>query len=169
MFDIGWTELLVIAVVAIVVVGPKDLPRALRYVGQWTGRMKRMARDFQNQFNEAIREAELENVKKDIEEIGKIDPLADARKDMAAIEASLKADPEKKPDTKTDGAAAPATAPAETPAASSEATVSASEPAKIEPPPTPEAEPVKAEAAAPATPAIETAASVSATVAGEKS
>ena len=43
MFDIGWTELLTVAVVAIVVIGPKDLPRAMRTVGQWTGKMKRMA------------------------------------------------------------------------------------------------------------------------------
>ena len=67
MFEIGWTELLVIAVVAIVVIGPKDLPRAMRSVGQWTGKMKRMAREFQGQFNEAIREAELDGVKKDVE------------------------------------------------------------------------------------------------------
>jgi sec-independent protein translocase protein TatB len=71
MFEIGWTELLVIAVVAVVVIGPKDLPRALRAVGQWTSRMKRMARDFQNQFNEALREAELEDVRKDVEAIGR--------------------------------------------------------------------------------------------------
>ena len=83
MFDIGWTELLVIAVVAIVVIGPKDLPRAMRTVGQWTGKMKRMAREFQGQFNEALREAELEDVRKDIEEIGKIDPLGDMRKEMS--------------------------------------------------------------------------------------
>ena len=62
MFDIGWSELLVIAVVAIVVIGPKDLPRAMRAVGQWTGKMKRMAREFQSQFNEAMREAELDDV-----------------------------------------------------------------------------------------------------------
>ena len=83
MFDIGWTELLVIAVVAIVVIGPKDLPRALRTVGQWTGKVKRMARDFQSQFNEAISEAELDDVKQDVEEIGKIDPMADVRDDLA--------------------------------------------------------------------------------------
>ena len=87
MFDISWSELLVIAVVAIVVIGPKDLPRALRFVGQWTGRMKRMAREFQNQFNEAIREAELDSVQRDIEDIGKIDPLADIR--AAAARAHL--------------------------------------------------------------------------------
>jgi sec-independent protein translocase protein TatB len=46
MFEIGWTELVLIAVVAIVVIGPKDLPRAMRVVGQWSARMKRMAGDF---------------------------------------------------------------------------------------------------------------------------
>ncbi len=71
MFDIGWTELLVIAVVAVVVIGPKDLPRVMRMVGQWTGKMKRMAREFQGQFNEALREAELEDVRKDVEAISK--------------------------------------------------------------------------------------------------
>jgi sec-independent protein translocase protein TatB len=87
--DIGWTELLLIAVVAIVVIGPKDLPRAMRLVGQWTAKMKRMARDFQGQFNEALREAELDGVKKDIEAVGKdiekvtkVDPVADVRREM---------------------------------------------------------------------------------------
>jgi len=83
MFDLGWSELLIIAVVAIVVVGPKDLPRALRAVGKWTGKMKRTARDFQRQFNDAIREAELDSVKKDVEAIGRIDPIGDVRNELA--------------------------------------------------------------------------------------
>jgi sec-independent protein translocase protein TatB len=90
MFDISWTELLVIAMVAIIVVGPKDLPRALRAVGRWTGKAKRMARDFQNQFNEALREAELDTIKKEVESVGKIDPMADMRKEVREIEAGLK-------------------------------------------------------------------------------
>ena len=90
MFDISWTELLVIAMVAIIVVGPKDLPRALRAVGRWTGKAKRMARDFQNQFNEALREAELDTIKKEVESVGKIDPMADMRKEVRDIEAGLK-------------------------------------------------------------------------------
>jgi sec-independent protein translocase protein TatB len=90
MFDIGWTELVVIAVVAIVVIGPKDLPRAMRFVGQWTGKMKRMAREFQGQFNEALREAELDSVRKDVEAIGKIDPMAGVRKEMAKVDAAVK-------------------------------------------------------------------------------
>src|SRR6185295_3515459 len=74
MFDIGWSELVVIAVVAIVVIGPKDLPGALRAFGRWTGKLKRMARDFQGQFSEALREAELDdlkNIKKEMTDIGK--------------------------------------------------------------------------------------------------
>jgi sec-independent protein translocase protein TatB len=90
MFDIGWIELMVIAIVAIVVVGPKDLPRAMRFVGQWSGKMKKMAREFQGQFNEALREAELDTVKKDIEAIGKIDPMAGVRKEMAKVDSAVR-------------------------------------------------------------------------------
>ena len=90
MFDISWTELLVIAVVAIIVVGPKDLPRALRAVGRFAGKAKRMARDFQNQFNEALREAEIDTIRKEVESVGKIDPMADMRKEVRDIEAGLK-------------------------------------------------------------------------------
>jgi len=90
MFDIGWIELMVIAIVAIVVVGPKDLPRAMRFVGQWSGKMKKMAREFQGQFNEALREAELDTVKKDVEAIGKIDPMAGVRKEMAKVDSAVR-------------------------------------------------------------------------------
>jgi sec-independent protein translocase protein TatB len=79
MFDIGWTELLVIAVVAIVVVGPKDLPRALRTLGQWTTKVKRMAQEFRSQFTEAIREAELDAVQRDLEQLTALDPLGEIR------------------------------------------------------------------------------------------
>ena len=98
MFDLSWTELLVVAVVAIIIVGPKDLPRALRSVGRWTGKAKRMARDFRRQFDEALREAELDTIKKEVESVGKIDPVADMRKEVREIEAGLKVD-EKRPDT----------------------------------------------------------------------
>ena len=90
MFDVSWTELLVIALVAIIVVGPKDLPRALRSVGRWTGKAKHMAREFQNQFNEALREAEIDTIRKEVESVGRIDPMADMRKEVRDIEAGLK-------------------------------------------------------------------------------
>ncbi len=95
MFDLGWTELLLVVVVAIVVIGPKDLPRALRAVGRWTGKARRMAGDFQRQFNEVVREADLEDVKKSVTELGKIDPLGDIRKEMSKAEADIKSDLQK--------------------------------------------------------------------------
>lgn len=67
MFDIGWSEMLFIAIVAIMVIGPKDLPKVLRTVGQWTGRARAMAREFQNSLDDAIRETELDEIKKDVE------------------------------------------------------------------------------------------------------
>ena len=60
MFDIGWCELLVIGIVALIVIGPKELPGALRTLGQWMGKIRRMAAEFQGQFQEAMREAEID-------------------------------------------------------------------------------------------------------------
>jgi sec-independent protein translocase protein TatB len=69
MFDIGWSELLVIAIVAIVVVGPKELPKLLRSIGHYAGKLRRAASEFQHQFEEAMRESEVEEVKKAIESV----------------------------------------------------------------------------------------------------
>ena len=69
MFDIGWSELVVIAVVALIAIGPKELPGVLRMVGQWMGKARRMASEFQGQFNEAMREAEMADLKKSFDEI----------------------------------------------------------------------------------------------------
>jgi sec-independent protein translocase protein TatB len=69
MFDIGWSELLVIGVVAIIVVGPKDLPKLMRGIGFYAGKLRRAATDFQRQFEEAMRESEMEEVRKSIESV----------------------------------------------------------------------------------------------------
>jgi sec-independent protein translocase protein TatB len=69
MLDIGWSELLLVAVVAIVVIGPKDLPDALRALGRMLTKVRRMAGEFQGQFNAALREANLEDVKKEFDTI----------------------------------------------------------------------------------------------------
>jgi sec-independent protein translocase protein TatB len=69
MLDIGWSELLLVAVVAIVVIGPKDLPDALRALGRMLTKLRRMAGEFQGQFNAALREANLEDVKKEFDTI----------------------------------------------------------------------------------------------------
>ncbi|HKD27454.1 MAG TPA: Sec-independent protein translocase protein TatB [Xanthobacteraceae bacterium] len=68
MFDIAWGEFVVIAVVALIVIGPKELPAVLRAIGQWTTKIRRMAAEFQGQFQEALREAEMADLKKDIDD-----------------------------------------------------------------------------------------------------
>ncbi|MGZ9104517.1 MAG: Sec-independent protein translocase protein TatB [Rhodoplanes sp.] len=82
MFDIGWSELVLIGVVALIVIGPKELPGVLRAIGQWSAKIRRMAAEFQGQFHEAMREAELADLKKQVDEIndsarsiGRFDPL----------------------------------------------------------------------------------------------
>jgi sec-independent protein translocase protein TatB len=81
MFDLDAGKILVVGVVALLVIGPKDLPRVLRTVGQTVGRMRRMASEFQHQFAEAIKEADLEDVKKEFS----------ALKDSATIDTSFDA------------------------------------------------------------------------------
>jgi len=69
MFDIGWSELVVIAVVALIAIGPKELPGVLRMIGQWMGKARKMAAEFQGQFQEAMREAEMADLKKSFDEV----------------------------------------------------------------------------------------------------
>ncbi|MBL4732987.1 MAG: twin-arginine translocase subunit TatB [Rhizobiaceae bacterium] len=82
MFDIGWTEMLVVACVAIIVVGPKDLPKMLRSVGKTIRKVRGMASDFQRQFNDALKETELDDLKKDFTDSQTFAPIADAKKAM---------------------------------------------------------------------------------------
>src|SRR5215472_13544805 len=69
MFDIGWSEFVLIAVVALIAIGPKELPGVLRMVGQWVGKARKMATEFQSQFQEAMREAEMADIKKSFDEV----------------------------------------------------------------------------------------------------
>ncbi|GAA0770634.1 twin-arginine translocase subunit TatB [Roseibium denhamense] len=86
MFDIGWTEILVIACIAIIVVGPKELPRMLRNLGKTLGNLRRMSREFQSTFNEALREAEqqadIADMKKQVESAANFNPLGDLKKSI---------------------------------------------------------------------------------------
>jgi len=77
MFDIGWSELLIVAVVAIIVVGPKDLPAMLRSIGKIVGQLRRLAGEFTQQFEEAIRDSELSDVQNSIRDITSMDPMRD--------------------------------------------------------------------------------------------
>lgn len=69
MFDLGWTELLLIGAVALIVVGPKDLPRMLRTLGQYTGKARGMAREFQRSMEDAAREADVADLR-DLKDLG---------------------------------------------------------------------------------------------------
>jgi sec-independent protein translocase protein TatB len=83
MFDIGWGELIVIGVVALIAIGPKELPGALRALGHWMGKIRRMAAEFQNQFQEAMREAEMADLKKQVDTLtSSFDPIETIRKDI---------------------------------------------------------------------------------------
>ena len=88
MFDIGWSELVVIGVVALIAIGPKELPGVLRSAGQWMGKVRRMASDFQDQFREAMREAEVADLKKQFDDVtstatgGFSNPLEAAHKEV---------------------------------------------------------------------------------------
>jgi sec-independent protein translocase protein TatB len=86
MFDIGWSEILVIAIVLIVVVGPKDLPRMLRSFGRTTAKLRAMAGDFRRQFDEALREAELGDVKDTLDSVRGLNPMNEIRKHLSPIE-----------------------------------------------------------------------------------
>lgn len=73
LFDIGWPELLLIGVVALVVIGPKDLPRALRIAGFWVRKARTLSREFQSSIDQMIREAELEEVRQDLKKATEFD------------------------------------------------------------------------------------------------
>jgi sec-independent protein translocase protein TatB len=89
MFDIGWGELVVIGIVALIAIGPKELPTVLRTLGQFMGKVRRMASEFQGQFQEAMREAEMADLKKQAEDLKSsvsdltsFDPMASTKKEI---------------------------------------------------------------------------------------
>ncbi|WP_339759945.1 Sec-independent protein translocase protein TatB [uncultured Hoeflea sp.] len=108
MFDIGWPELLVVAIVLIVVVGPKDLPPMLRAFGRTTKKLRAMASEFRGQFDDALREAELDDVKKTFDDARKLNPmqnLRDAVNPLKDTAKDIKADLEKSVKTPSSAAA----------------------------------------------------------------
>jgi sec-independent protein translocase protein TatB len=91
MFELDWGKLVIIGIVALIAIGPKELPTVLRTLGQWVAKIRRMASEFQGQFQEALREAEVADLKKQAEELhstvtdaAKFDPLAEVDKSLEA-------------------------------------------------------------------------------------
>jgi sec-independent protein translocase protein TatB len=93
MFNLGWGEILLIGIVALIAIGPKELPGVLRSVGQALAKVRRMASEFQGQFQEALREADIADLKKHAEDIvsdvSKYDPLSETQKEFAATTDAL--------------------------------------------------------------------------------
>jgi len=90
-FGVGYTEMFVIAVVAIIVIGPKDLPNVLRAFGKTVGKMRSMAREFQGHLDGAMKEAGLEDLKKEMQglkNLANTDPMAPASKSVAPAKAA---------------------------------------------------------------------------------
>jgi sec-independent protein translocase protein TatB len=124
MFELDWGKLVVIGVIALIVIGPKELPTVLRAAGRWMGKVRRMASEFQGQFQDALREAELHDLKKhaddltgsvsqSVADMQSFDPLAETQKE---IESALPPEPEKLTDQSAPAALAPADAPPAPPA-----------------------------------------------------
>ncbi len=116
MLDMSWGEIMVIGAVALIVIGPKDLPKALRTVGQMTSKVRRMAAEFQGQFNEAMREAELDEVKKQLQGVNdsvasatstSFNPIQTFRDELkTSIEAPVVSTPPAPPPQEAEGATA---------------------------------------------------------------
>ncbi|MBI3677478.1 MAG: twin-arginine translocase subunit TatB [Proteobacteria bacterium] len=77
MFDLSWSHILIVLVVALIVVGPKDLPRLMRTAGQWMAKAREMANQFKTSFDEMSRQAELDDLRKEIDALRNQRPLAD--------------------------------------------------------------------------------------------
>ncbi len=100
MIDLGWSEMAIIALVATMIIGPKELPTVLRSVGQWTRKLRSMTREFQSSIDDMVREAELEDARKALKSTKNIDkvlqdtldPTGDVADEAKSIERSVKAD-----------------------------------------------------------------------------
>ena len=90
MFDFfSWSHLLIMLVVALVVVGPKDLPRLMNMAGKWAAKARTMAGEFRRSFDEMARESELAELRKEIEDLKKNNPVSDLANSMASVESEV--------------------------------------------------------------------------------
>ncbi|KCZ82842.1 Sec-independent protein translocase protein TatB [Hyphomonas jannaschiana] len=129
---IGFTELMVLAVAALIIVGPKDLPMMMRRLGQFVGKGRAMAREFQAAFDDIARQSELEDLRKEIEDLKRSNSLKQATSDLSSYEQDVNSavmaqsrseaaaklaeqtspeTPEAKPEAKSEPAAKPETGP----------------------------------------------------------
>jgi sec-independent protein translocase protein TatB len=93
MFDIGWFELFFVIVVAVVVVGPKELPKLMRNVGRWTGRARAMADQFRRSFEDMARQSELEEMRTEMKKIHDETSLAEIKRETDEMLGTLPSNP----------------------------------------------------------------------------
>jgi sec-independent protein translocase protein TatB len=90
MFDLfSWSHILILLVVALVVVGPKDLPRLMHMVGKWAGKARAMAAEFRKSFDEMARQAELDELRKEIDDLKKNNPVSDMVNAMSDVQSTI--------------------------------------------------------------------------------
>ena len=82
MLDFSWSHIVILLAVALVVVGPKDLPRLMRIIGQWTGKARAMANEFRKSFDDMARQSELDELRKEIESLRTARPFADVENEL---------------------------------------------------------------------------------------
>jgi sec-independent protein translocase protein TatB len=163
MLNLGWGEFLIIGMVALIFIGPKELPGLLRTVGQWMTKLRRMASEFQSQFQEAMREAEMAELKKEVDDLtaqaksyADFDPIGDVRREIEHTQHQIESAADKPADTSstlgptpepasTAGASAPNPPQSGEAAAATNAPMTAPAPAELETV-GPAAEPVKSDA-----------------------
>jgi sec-independent protein translocase protein TatB len=137
MFDFAWSELMVIALVALIVIGPKDLPRVLRTLGKWMSRARMIAREFQGSIDQMIRESELDEVRREVQKVAEIDldhqikssvdPQGEIQKALDTTPATPAEPAIKEPPAIADGTAAPESLPGSATVPAMESPTSAAE------------------------------------------
>ena len=90
--SVGFSELIVLLLLAIIVVGPKDLPRVMRTFGQWTARIRAMGQEFKDAFDDMGAEEEIAQMRREIQELKKLNPLGDAADELSNEMRSLDSD-----------------------------------------------------------------------------
>lgn len=121
MFDVSWSELLILGLVTLIFVGPKELPRFLNTLGRYAGVVRRQANEFRAVFEQAMREAEMDQIQKDVRAVsdGVKASLDEATRSVESVKAAAKVDTDLKPEAGPKALAAEKSAPASLPAATS--------------------------------------------------
>src|SRR6185312_11997365 len=89
MFDLSWAHILILLVVALIVVGPKDLPRLMHIIGRWAGKARAMANEFRKSFDEMARQAELDELRREIDELKKNNPISGLNEAMNEVQSEI--------------------------------------------------------------------------------